>query len=196
MARLFVLEAVENGSKVAAVFQFHGSLSFLCIIALTLSLISMAIFACAETGKKRKRHGSYAGAGTAGAFNGGVIVTDGGGHHHHGGGGGWWCHHVVVEAAGEVEVVWWRRRLWRWRCCQWRWRFLMLIIIMFNIIFAAKTFDICESCLCTDCSSLTSFSCEDKSLFSYMNHDNHKSIYIYILNTRNRRNWYYTLMSV
>ncbi|KAK9134019.1 hypothetical protein Scep_013547 [Stephania cephalantha] len=92
-----LLEGVEYGSKVAAVFQIdHGSIYFLCMIALTLSLISMAIFACVETGKKRKRHDSYAGAGAfGGKRHDGGGCGGGGGHHHHGGGG---CggHHGVV----------------------------------------------------------------------------------------------------
>ncbi|KAK9156383.1 hypothetical protein Sjap_003863 [Stephania japonica] len=83
MARL--LEAFENGSKVAAVFQIHGSFSFLCMIVLTLSLISMAIFACAESGKKRRRR-FYGGSGGGGAGCGG-----GGGGGGCGGGGGGGC---------------------------------------------------------------------------------------------------------
>ncbi|KAK9134017.1 hypothetical protein Scep_013545 [Stephania cephalantha] len=82
MARL--LEAFENGRKVAGVFQIHGSLSILCMIALTLSLISMAIFACAESGKKRKKR-FYGGGGGVG---GGGCGGGGGGGGCGGGGGG------------------------------------------------------------------------------------------------------------
>ncbi|KAK9134018.1 hypothetical protein Scep_013546 [Stephania cephalantha] len=85
MARL--LEALENGSKVA-VFQIHGSfLSFLCMIALTLSLISMAVFACASSGKKRRRREFYGGGGGGGCGGGG----GGGGGGGCGGGGGGGC---------------------------------------------------------------------------------------------------------
>ncbi|KAM1026796.1 hypothetical protein ACFX2A_040639 [Malus domestica] len=88
MARTYVGLGGGHAGEVAIMMPDHnsGRLLLLCMILMSLSLISMVIFACGDSsGKPRPRGGGYTGgAGGCGGGGGGGGCGGGGG----GGGGG------------------------------------------------------------------------------------------------------------
>ncbi|KAM1778270.1 hypothetical protein ACFX1S_039996 [Malus domestica] len=92
MARTYVGLGGGHAGEVAIMMPDHnsGGLLLLCMILMSLSLISMVIFACGDSsGKPRPRGGGYTGgAGGCGGGGGGGGCGGGGGGGGCGGGGG------------------------------------------------------------------------------------------------------------
>ncbi|KAK9265915.1 hypothetical protein L1049_021409 [Liquidambar formosana] len=92
MARDFVYLGSSHADEVGLVQQTSGSLILFCMIIMSLSIISMVIFACGDSGsgspsKKRRDDGGGGGGGGCGGGDGG----GGGGGCGGGGGGGGGC---------------------------------------------------------------------------------------------------------
>ncbi|KAK9285467.1 hypothetical protein L1049_024661 [Liquidambar formosana] len=95
MARDFVYLGSSHADEVGLMQQTSGSLILFCMIIMSLSIISMVIFACGDSGSgspSKKRHGGGHGGHAGGDHGGGVHH---GGHHgvHHGGHGHHGVHH-------------------------------------------------------------------------------------------------------
>ncbi|KAF9672368.1 hypothetical protein SADUNF_Sadunf11G0034400 [Salix dunnii] len=88
MAREFLVHEGSVHSEAGFLLGSSGAFLLLCMIVVSLSIISMVIFACGDSNSDRGRKGGNGGGGGCGGGGGGGVCGGGGGGSVCGGGGG------------------------------------------------------------------------------------------------------------